>query len=263
MSTLSIFFVLLILGVSAGVVSSFVGIGGGVIILSILYWILPSVDPKVLLVSSLFIVLINASFSVFNFTVFAKKRPNLPFVIKCAFSMMIGTTLGSLLMHELPSVLIKKFFAITLIVVLAHMIWKRWSLRNKSNASTRYQVKGDLTNASSMAVAAVGFTAGVLAGLTGLGGGILLIPFFLTLFRIPIKAIPLYSNSVMCIGVIPGVISGMLSSHVDLTVVASISSGILIGGPIGVKLNQRLPAYVVEIILILILMATSIKILFF
>ena len=41
------------------------------------------------------------------------------------------------------------------------------------------------------------FLAGMLAGITGLGGGIVILPVFFHLLRIPFRQLPLYSNIAM------------------------------------------------------------------
>ncbi|MGV3757969.1 MAG: sulfite exporter TauE/SafE family protein [Actinomycetota bacterium] len=87
--------------------------------------------------------------------------------------------------------------------------------------------------------AAIGLLAGGLSGLLGIGGGVLMVPAFITLGGLPVK--PAIATSLVCVGAfaVPGTITHALQDHVDWRVAAALVVGVVPGARLGASLAIR------------------------
>jgi uncharacterized membrane protein YfcA len=83
---------------------------------------------------------------------------------------------------------------------------------------------------------AIGLVAGLLSGLLGIGGGVLMVPAFTHLARLPLKRA--IATSLVCVGAfaVPGTIAHALAGHVDWRVAAALVVGIIPGARVGAHL---------------------------
>jgi uncharacterized membrane protein YfcA len=90
--------------------------------------------------------------------------------------------------------------------------------------------------AGTPAYVAIGGAAGLLSGLLGIGGGILMVPAFAHVARLPVKAA--VATSLACVGAlaVPGTITHAAQGHVDWRVAAALVVGIVPGARIGAQL---------------------------
>jgi uncharacterized membrane protein YfcA len=94
--------------------------------------------------------------------------------------------------------------------------------------------------APSIALAlAIGFVAGVFSGLLGVGGGVLLIPGFLYLMRMPIRRSFATSLAVIAVIAIPGTIVHSFLHHISWPLVLYLVIGSIPGAYVGARLNLR------------------------
>jgi uncharacterized membrane protein YfcA len=79
----------------------------------------------------------------------------------------------------------------------------------------------------------VGTAAGLLSGLLGVGGGVVMVPGFTELARIPLK--PAIATSLACVGIfaIPGTITHAGLGDIDWLTAALLSVGVIPGARIG------------------------------
>lgn len=87
--------------------------------------------------------------------------------------------------------------------------------------------------------AAIGAISGLLSGLLGIGGGVVMVPAFVQLARIEVKAA--VATSLVCVGAfaIPGTITHALQDHVDWRVTAALVVGVVPGARLGAALAIR------------------------
>jgi uncharacterized protein len=85
----------------------------------------------------------------------------------------------------------------------------------------------------------IGIVAGGLSGLLGIGGGVIMVPAFVQLARLEVKAA--IATSLVCVGAfaVPGTITHVALDHVDWRVVAALVAGVIPGARIGAALNIR------------------------
>ncbi len=87
--------------------------------------------------------------------------------------------------------------------------------------------------------AVIGVVAGGLSGLLGIGGGVIMVPAFVQLAGIEVKAA--IATSLVCVGAfaVPGTITHALQGHVDWRVALALVVGVVPGARIGAALTIR------------------------
>lgn len=87
--------------------------------------------------------------------------------------------------------------------------------------------------------AAIGAVSGLLSGLLGIGGGVVMVPAFVQLARLEVKAA--IATSLVCVGAfaVPGTITHALQGHVDWRVALALVVGVVPGARIGAALTIR------------------------
>ena len=85
----------------------------------------------------------------------------------------------------------------------------------------------------------IGTAAGLMSGLLGVGGGIVLIPGFTELARMPIK--PTIATSLACVGIfaVPGTLAHWSVGHIDWRTAILLSAGVVPGARLGAHLAMR------------------------
>lgn len=196
--------VYIILGIVAGTLSGMLGIGGGVIMVPALHMIFKHLHQfpirmvmPMASASSLTIILPTILVSAFTYQ--RRQLVDWWWVKRIAPMMILGTLIGAYLVPYLPT----RFLEILLALILIY------------NSSRFFiaQKKHTITSAPSLKIIlSYGFLTGLIAGLIGLGGGVMLIPF-LNYFSLPF---PLASGiSVNCAApaAFMGVMEFILSHH--------------------------------------------------
>jgi uncharacterized membrane protein YfcA len=85
----------------------------------------------------------------------------------------------------------------------------------------------------------IGLAAGIMSGLLGVGGGVLLIPGFLYILRMPLRRSFATSLAVICVIAIPGTIVHSFLHHISWSLVLYLVIGSIPGAWLGARLNLR------------------------
>lgn len=127
------------------------------------------------------------------------------------------------------------------------------SLEKKSN---------NMNTETFMLLLAIGFTAGVMSGLVGIGGGIIIVPaliFFLGFSQQEAQGTSL-GLLLLPIGIL-AVINYYKSGYIDVKVVGIMCLAFVIGGWVGSKIALQLSEEVVKKIFAVVLLYTAFKML--
>lgn len=86
---------------------------------------------------------------------------------------------------------------------------------------------------------AIGAVAGLLSGLLGIGGGVIMVPAFVQLARLEVKAA--IATSLVCVGIfaVPGTITHAIEGGVDWRVAAALVVGVVPGARLGASLTLK------------------------
>jgi uncharacterized membrane protein YfcA len=89
---------------------------------------------------------------------------------------------------------------------------------------------------STVLIAAVGAAAGFVAGLLGIGGGVVMVPLFTNVLRLPVKVAVASSLVAVAIFSLPAMISHALLGHIDWTVALLLTAGTVPGARVGSRI---------------------------
>ncbi|MGY5860004.1 MAG: sulfite exporter TauE/SafE family protein [Candidatus Thorarchaeota archaeon] len=235
-------FILAIFAIGVGVLSSMIGIGGGVIntpLLLILFAFTEQQAPATALVGGLF-VSIAASISYWK----QKPRPTIP---KIGLILAVLTVPGSLFGVFLRTLItapyvLRLLFGILLFPVAIKMLFA--AKRGKSDVATEL-ANWDISQITrrQMVISLFGaFIGGISAGLLGLGGGAVIVPVLIVLMGLPMHAAVATSMFTMMFTASAGTAYNIILGSVDLSVALALGIGMLVGGQIGARFACRVNA---------------------
>ncbi len=196
--------VLVIVGAVVGFVAALLGVGGGFIMVPVMYWVLTGsgvtedIALRTAFGTSLLVIVPTVLSSTW------RHHKNGAVVWRVAFILggcgAIGALGGSTLAAYLPVEALKIGFGGFIIVIAARMLV---GIRTEG-------VIADWTlSPRTLPLVALGLVMGVIAGLTGLGGGALMVPALVLLFRFPmLRAVA--TSSAAIIFTAPGGIIGYI-----------------------------------------------------
>jgi uncharacterized membrane protein YfcA len=238
--------VLFILGGAVGFVSSFFGIGGGSLIVPILYTLYPRLPLTIVIPISLgticIITTVN-SIQYFRAKAITNKKIILAFLITCS----IGAYSGARLTYLIDTNLGKKILACVLLVSVFKILFYKTSSEKNSDI-----------HISQPLIAFTGFIGSLISSITGLGGGIVFTPMLISVVKLPLKVVSPYSNIAMSIATFIGVLphffnelqvtSGVSSlpslsqqyfiGSVNLVIIFIMTTTALIGSRVGIQYNE-------------------------
>ena len=193
------YIILLITGAGIGFASGLLGVGGGFIMVPVLYWLMTSIgiDPtiaiRVSVGTSLAVILptaISGAYGHYKRNAVLKKP-----TVYLATTGIFGSILGGFIATSIPGDVLTKIFGITVVIVALIMIFVRYPEINET----------PLDNIVYFLIG--GLIVGIMSGLLGVGGGFIIVPFLVILLRYDIiKAIGT-SSAVIVFTSIGGIIS--------------------------------------------------------
>ena len=270
-----LYFYVLLIGLLVGFISIIFGIGGGVIAVSALYQLFPDLPPQIIIACSLGMICLNSLTNVYFF-IRSGKRPHLRIIIPIGLSVSAGVLVGGFITELLSQVMVKKLFGVLLVLIVAKLLFQ------KSGHGEETEWEEKLRQPLLFKCLLTGFSGGLLSGLTGLGGGAIMVPLFITLLSMPFKWISLYSNSAMFFGTGTGVIYYLLKktpalSHFDafpifknfqfgavnFLIIALIVLGSNISSRLAIKIHHRMDPVLIKWLYVALLIFIAIKILAF
>lgn len=252
---------LILTGACVGFLSSFFGIGGGSLIMPILYMLYPGLPAQAIIPSSLGVIFLNTIINNYNFykmQLSPSKNTILNFAITCS----VGAGLGAYGIHYVDSVIIKKLFAILMFIIALKVLLSKTHNKNKKLEEDQFKIGG------------TGFLGSLISSITGLGGGIIFVPMLVSFVKVPLTHISSYSNAAMSfatlIGIIPHFYYPFASSsqdfynqgfvgHVNFIFIFLIFSGSLISSKFGAKLNTSIDYRFKKVSLALLLIIFALK----
>jgi uncharacterized membrane protein YfcA len=159
-------------GLVAGFLSGLFGVGGGILIVPALVLVM-AMDQRLAHGTSLAAVLPIAVSSTLGYAL--EDKVDWPVAALLAAAAVGGAVVGTHALQRLPQRTLAFAFSGLLVVTAVRL------LIDHSNAGGR----GGLDAASVIGLLVLGMTSGVLAGLLGVGGGIIMVPAMVVLWGIP------------------------------------------------------------------------------
>ena len=241
---MSVFAWLLLLlgGALAGTLAGMLGIGGGLIIVPLLLFLLPLLGVAQALVIKMAVA---TSLATIVMTTFSSARSHYShgqvswfWVRRIAPGLMLGAALGAWLATLISAIWLQRIFAVALLVLALRMLIP--------------QRGGEpITDVSKRLMFAITTAMGSVSGMVGIGGGSMTVPLLQRL-RVPIRqAIAVSAVGSLSIGisaVLAFIVLGQqlddnlgLSGYVHVPAWLIISLTSMACAPLGVRLTQRIP----------------------
>lgn len=238
-------------GLVSGILAGFLGIGGGTVLVPLLV-ALKYTPVQAVGTSSLAILITAISGSVQNWRMglFSFKR-----VLAIGFPAVVTAQLGAYLASNIrPYYLLGAFGLLLLLNV--YLVELRKQLTAKKKAEEEYLVETPIARVSepqnsglkaNISRIATGGTAGILAGLFGVGGGVIMVPLQILLLGETIKVAIQTSLGVIVITAISASAGHALRGNVLLLEALLLGCGGLVGAQISTRFLPKLPDEVVSL----------------
>jgi uncharacterized protein len=225
---------LVIGGLFSGILAGFLGIGGGTVLVP-LQVALGYTPVQAVATSSLAIVITAISGSIQNWRMgyFDIKR-----VILLGFPALLTAQIGVYLASRIPSYILLTSFGLLLLFNIYLVELRKRLIQGQSQQQTFNPLISRI---------ATGGAAGILAGLFGVGGGVIMVPLQMLLLAEPIKVAIQTSLGVIVITAISATIGHTLSGNVLFIPGIILGCGGLFGAQISTRFLPRLPDHVVSL----------------
>jgi uncharacterized protein len=218
-----------IIGLAAGLLGGLFGVGGGLIIVPGLVG-LAGMDRRLAHGTSLAATLPIATASLLTYSA----RDNVDWAVAAflAIGAIAGAVAGTHLLQVLPKRLLTIIFVITVLVTAVRL-----------GSGTTSTGRDDLTIAMALLFITIGFLTGTLAGLLGIGGGIVMVPAMVVLLGMTPVVAKGTSVAVIVPTAIMGTVRNRRYANTDLRVAAVIGLfgvvSAVIGGLVADTLSDR------------------------
>lgn len=248
MAQLFDYFKFLLVGILGGTISGLIGIGGGVIMVPILLYIM-NVETKAATALSM----IQVSFASISGTIFHyfHKTIKINYAIYFGLSSMPFSFLGSYLTKYIDDIVIKIVYIVAAIAILVLFL-----IRYGDGQEECIFYKKRL-----FIIIPIGAVAGFIGGLLGLGGGFLFVPILVCFFDFPLKIAVGTSLFAVFFNSIPGVIGKLISVKFNIYLALVLGIGAVGGSRLGTYLNRKLNHKIIRILFIIILVIVIIRVL--
>lgn len=197
-------FIVILVGIIIGMISSILGVGGGFITVPALLEVFKNIPHQFAVGTSLGMISINALIN--NIRFFRQeRRPNLKLIPFMIFAVLIGAIIGSKLGNNISPKIFNIIFIGTLCITLINTV-----LKKQGDSEDRFELK--LTTLKIIIATLFALLAGIFSGITGLGGGVVLMPIFMMVLKLPFTWIPVYNNAIILFGTLSGTITHLTSN---------------------------------------------------
>jgi uncharacterized membrane protein YfcA len=234
-----------LVGLGAGFLSGIFGVGGGILIVPALVLLL-HFEQRLAHGTSLAAVLPIAASGLAALALAGKV--DWPVGVLLAIGSMAGAVIGTHILHVLPERVLGFIFAALLIITAIRL------LADHSSAMAR----SDLTAGGAIGLIVIGVATGILAGLLGVGGGIIMVPAMIVLYGIPSAVAKGTSLFVILPTSMIGTWRNRKKRNVDLQVAAAVGLGGVVSsfpaGLIAAHMDETLSNVLFAILLLVVAM---------
>jgi uncharacterized membrane protein YfcA len=211
-----------VVGLVAGFLSGLFGVGGGILIVPALVLVL-HMDQRLAHGTSLAAVLPIAISSTLGYAL--EGKVDWPVAALLAAGAVAGAVVGTHVLHVLPQRALGLAFAGLLVATAVRL------LIDHSDAGGR----AGLTVGSTIGLLVLGLASGVLAGLLGVGGGIIMVPAMVVLVNIP----PAVAKGTSLAVIIPTSVMGTWRNRRNRNVDLPVSTIVGLAGVVSAYLASR------------------------
>ena len=249
----------ILLGLTVSTISSIAGIGGGVFMVPILYHIGLPINAAIGTSKTVIVFVSTASAASY----LRRGKVNLKIGMPIMVSGTIGSYLGAYLVPRVPQYYLRILIALFILYYSIRLIYKYFKERSKPSEATTTLPDGHDTAGIRLAYAgALGMIVGITAGLTGTGGGALLMPVLTGFLGMPIHEAVATSMFIMTLGAITATIRHAINGDIIYSVALPMAVGALIGASfIGPRIALRMKPQTLRLTVGVILFIVAVRML--
>ncbi|NDR60259.1 sulfite exporter TauE/SafE family protein [Fructilactobacillus sanfranciscensis] len=260
--------IMLIVGISVGVLGSILGIGGGMIITPVLTLGF-GLDIKYAIGASIIAVIATSSGATIAYL--KDNVLNLRVAMFLEIATSIGAIMGALLTGVIRPVFLYLLFGLLLFFSGANMVRKLWGKQVQTNADSddsiakklklngsyydknlHKQVDYKVTNVPSGITIMLG--AGIASGLLGIGSGAFKVIAMDTFMKMPLKPSSSTSNLMMGVTAAASATIYFFNGSILPQIAVPMALGIIVGAAVGSRVMQIMPVRMLRMIFIPILL---------
>lgn len=251
-------------GVLIGALGTLIGAGGGFLLVPALIVVEPSWSTQSVTAFSLAVVAANASAGAFSY--WRQQRVDLHTFPLFALAATPGAVLGAYATRLIPRHAFDIGFGFVLLLVSAWLIFRPEARAALGIGSTQRSLVDASGNKYEWRFSLrIGMLASVFVGfissLLGIGGGIVHVPFMITVLGFPEHVATATSHAVLAVTAIVGALVHVI--HGDYrgiwTLTLSTAAGALVGAPLGARLSQRISGSTITRILAIALGSVALR----
>jgi uncharacterized membrane protein YfcA len=236
-----------LVGLAAGLLSGMFGVGGGILLVPGLV-LVAKMDQRIAHGTSLAAVLpISASSLV---TYWVHDHVDVRVAVCLATGAVIGAIVGTRLLHVLPHRTLAIAFSALLIITAIRLFLPLDS-----------GVRDVLHVGTIIALIAIGVATGILAGLLGVGGGVVMVPAMMMLLHLPSAMAKGTSVAVIIPTSIIGTWRNRTKNNVDLRSAAILGLGGIVSAIIGGWVSTKMSDTVSNVLFAILLVVVAVRLL--
>lgn len=263
--------ILFIIGCIGGTVGSLIGLGGGIIVVPSLLFLgtlgyIEGITPQLAVGSSILAVMVTGLSSAISYYKkgFVDIKSGLLFFIGSGPGAIVGSWINKYIDTATFSLYFGLFIMVISIILFLQGRVKPLINPIKGMKKTFIDNKGltyEYGYSISLAIS-ISFVVGITSGLFGIGGGALMVPAMLILFRFPPHIAVATSMFLTFLSSITGSITHFYFSNIDWMLVFALVPGAWFGAKAGAYINTRLKPTTITLLLRIFLLVVGMKLIY-
>lgn len=240
------------IGLLLGTLGTLIGVGGGFLLVPLLFHLHSEMSPSQITAMSLFCVTLSAISGSSQYAF--RKQIHFKTGVLFALVALPGTWLGVNLVYFIARQKFELVYAVLLTFIGIYLLIKKQKARAVTNASEIVVSKKDLLKG-----ATASFAIGSIASFSGVGGGILHVPFLNQVLRFPVHIATGTSQFILAITSLAAVMQHYFKGSLSLSqsFIAHLAIGMVLGAQIGGRLSRGVNGTVILRLLGLVILAVA------
>jgi uncharacterized membrane protein YfcA len=221
------------LGLLVGAYGTLIGVGGALVLVPVLLFLYPDASPLVITGVSLAIVLVNAIGATFAYA--RQRRADYRNGLVFAVGTVPGVLLGIFTLQFISRPSFTLVFGLAMVLISAFLIFRGEPATKAESLNGSYHCNRPLGFSISIG-------AGYLAGLLGIGGGIIHVPIMVYIMCFPTHVATATSSFILVFTGITGTLTHLSQGSYgsDWAVILWLAAGVVVGSQLGARLSKRL-----------------------
>lgn len=256
-------------GLIAGALGTFVGAGGGFLVVPVLLIAYPGFGPETITAVSLAIIFLNSTSGSLRYA--RTRRIDYKSGLMFAVATIPGAAVGAYLSDMIPRALFNLVFGLFMVAVSVLLMVKPGRPKSGSGGTRpgHYRrrftdAKGETWDYSFSRGTGVGISTfvGLLSSVLGIGGGIIHVPVMSRLLNFPVHIATATSQFVLAISSLTGVtvhlVRGEYFSAEVLNCLVLLAAGVIPGAQIGARFSEKVDSrWIVRVLGVVIIIVAA------